>query len=475
MRLVLAFFHTLLLYRIDAQELRSSLWRNGFPKARRISLPKARESLLRSTAAASKYKINFFQMKQYAMHSEDEKSEILDNIKDMEHLNDGYGTFQGEFDKSYQRRIERAPMTESLVRAIQERVDLELKGLAPPPKKFKELRSSTVVRTGNEEGVCRISDEGMVCENPFRAEQHVADSLTRRRKRRKRRKNKKKPAAKPAAKPTARPNHPSGINAGGGIGVKDEENSKPTKGKCKKKKKGRCVGGFGTWKDNGMGMLCNGWKCKPKPTRFPQPTTTKAVHDGQLNDAYGRISFDHLYQTLIELDSVHPLKNFKYLNLNGNYLVGDVRKLKDILCLMPQITEFSAQACGMSGVFPADTFQCTPNLVNVDLAENGFFCAKGAFDTLLTHDGEDDDGKPYWPLKKLNFFMNPMTSRCYFVRTGDKPFTIAKYWDYEALRKGGRVTINEWAPNMKKCLNEEPNCITNAPSIDMMFFAKRKK
>merc|ERR1711912_225925 len=129
------------------------------------------------------------------------------------------------------------------------------------------------------------------------------------------------------------------------------------------------------------------------------------------------------YQTLVELDSVHPLKNFKYLNLNGNYLVGDVRKLKDILCLMPQITEFSAQACGMSGVFPADTFECVPNLTNVDLAENGFFCAKGAFDTLLTHDGQDEDGKP---------------------------FTIAKFWDYEALRRSGRVTINEWAPSMKE-------------------------
>merc|ERR1712048_932615 len=94
MRLVLAFFHTLLLYRIDAQELRSSLWRNGFPKARRISLPRARESQLRASAATSKYKINFFQMKQYAMHSEEEKAEILENIKNMEHLNDGYGTFQ---------------------------------------------------------------------------------------------------------------------------------------------------------------------------------------------------------------------------------------------------------------------------------------------------------------------------------------------------------------------------------------------
>ena len=102
MRLVLAFFHTLLLYG-NAQELRSTLWRNGFPKARRISLPRARESSLRSTAAASKYKINFFQMKQYAMHSEEEKSEILNNIENMEHLKDGFGTFQGQFNQNYQK------------------------------------------------------------------------------------------------------------------------------------------------------------------------------------------------------------------------------------------------------------------------------------------------------------------------------------------------------------------------------------
>lgn len=416
-------------------------------------------------------------MKQYAMHSEEEKTEILDNIKNLDHLNDGFGTFQGTFDAMYQRKLTRAPLTETLVRAIQERVDIELKGLAPPPKKFKELRASTVVRTGNDEGVCRISDEGMVCENPYRAEHHVSDSLVRRRKRRKRRKkkNKNKPAAPAAAASTPKPTAPSGINAGGGIGVKDETENK-TEAKCKiKKGKKRCKGGFGSWKDNGMGMLCNGYKCKPKPTRFPQPTTTKAVQDGQHNDIYGRITFDHLYQTLVELDSVHPLRNFKYLNLNGNYLVGDVRKLKDILCLMPQITEFSAQACGMSGVLPADTFQCVPNLVNVDLAENGFWCVKHVFDQLLEHDGLDEDDKPYWPLKKINFFMNPMTSRCTFIRTGDKPFTIAKYWDYEALRQSRRVTINEWAGNMQKCLNDEPNCVTGAPAIDMMFFAKRKK
>merc|ERR1712166_1256659 len=210
------------LYKNDAQELRSVLWRNGFPKARRISLPRARESSLRTTAAASKYKINFFQMKQYAMHSEEEKTEILNNIQNMEHLKGGFGTFQGTFNKNYQNKLARAPLTETLVRAIQDRVDLELKGLAPPPKKFSEFSSSTVVRTGNDEGVCRISDEGMICENPFRAEHHVADSLVRRRRRRKKKKNKNKNKQPAAAKPT----HPSGINAGGGIGVKDEENSK---------------------------------------------------------------------------------------------------------------------------------------------------------------------------------------------------------------------------------------------------------
>merc|ERR1712127_384325 len=123
--------------------------------------------------------------KQYAMHSEEEKTEILNNIQNMEHLKDGFGTFQGTFNKNYQNKLARAPLTETLVRAVQDRVDLELKGLAPPPKKFSEFSSSTVVRTGNDEGVCRISDEGMICENPFRAEHHVADSLVRRRTRRK--------------------------------------------------------------------------------------------------------------------------------------------------------------------------------------------------------------------------------------------------------------------------------------------------
>merc|ERR1712032_629412 len=130
--------------------------------------------------------------------------------------------------RQYQNKLARAPLTETLVRAVQERVDLELKGLAPPPKKFSEFSSSTVVRTANDEGVCRISDEGMVCENPFRAEHHVTDSLVRRRKRRKKRKKKKskKPAdaARPAA-PGPKPTRPSGINAGGGIGVNDEANS----------------------------------------------------------------------------------------------------------------------------------------------------------------------------------------------------------------------------------------------------------
>lgn len=421
-------------------------------------------------------------MKQYAMHSEEEKSEILNNIENMEHLKDGFGTFQGQFNQNYQKKLAKAPLTETLVRAVQDRVDLELKGLAPPPKKFSEFSSSTVVRTGNDEGVCRISDEGMVCENPYRSEQHLADSLVRRRRRKKKKKNKKTNIKKPPAPSAAKPTHPSGINAGGGIGVKDEENSKADSNtsmngavQCKKKNKKKCKKkGFGSWKDNGMGMLCNGYKCKPKPTRFPQPTTTKAVQDGQFNDNFGMITFDHLYQTLVELNAVHPLRNFKYLNLNGNYLRGDIRKLRDILCLMPQITEFSAQACGMSGVLPPDTFQCVPDLVNIDLAENGFYCAKNTMDSQLTHDGVDDDGKPYWPLKKINFFMNPMRSRCTFIRTGDKPFTIAKYWDYEALRQSKKVTINEWAGAMQKCINEEPNCDTGAPSIDMLFFAKRK-
>ena len=199
----------------------------------------------------------------------------------MEHLKDGYGTFAGQLETNYQRKLSRAPMTETLVRAIQDRTDLELSGLAPPPKTFKEFMSSTVVRTGNEEGVCRISDEGMVCENPYRAEAHVSDSLVRRRRRRRKKKSKgkNKPTKAPAKAPaTAKPTHPSGINAGGGIGVKDEENSDennnvsmngvPTKCKGRKKKKCKNKGGFGTWKDNGMGMLCNGYKCKPKPTRF---------------------------------------------------------------------------------------------------------------------------------------------------------------------------------------------------------------
>lgn len=438
-------------------------------------------------AGASKFKTNFFQMKQYAMHSEEEKQEILREVREMEHMKDGFGTFQGEFDKNYQRKIERAPLTESLVRAIQDRVDLELKGLAPPPKKFSELKSSTVLRTSQDGGVCRISMEGVVCENPFRAEHHVQDSLVRKRKRRRRKKKKKETAAKPdSARPSKPPKTiPSGASAGGGMGIKDDDigadgdtgyNAKPKGCKGKKKKKNKaCRGQFGVWKDNGMGMLCNGYKCKPKPTRFPQPTTTKAVQDGQLNDEYGIINFDDLYKTLVEMNSIHPLSEFKYLNLNGNWLQGDVRKLRDILCLMPQITELSMQACGLRGVLPPDTFMCTRDLVNVDLAENGFYCAKGAFDQLLSHDGYDLEDKPYWPLKRLNLFMNPMTSRCYFQRTGDKPFTIAKYWNYEALRASGRVTTNEWAPNMHKCLNEEPNCITNAPSIDMMFFAKKKK
>ena len=165
-------------------------------------------------------------MKQYAMHSEEEKSEILNNIENMEHLKDGFGTFQGQFNQNYQKKLAKAPLTETLVRAVQDRVDLELKGLAPPPKKFSEFSSSTVVRTGNDEGVCRISDEGMVCENPYRSEQHLADSLVRRRRRKKEKKNKKTNIKKPPAPSAAKPTHPSGINAGGGIGVKDEENSK---------------------------------------------------------------------------------------------------------------------------------------------------------------------------------------------------------------------------------------------------------
>ena len=220
-------------------------------------------------------------------------------------------------------------------------------------------------------------------------------------------------------------------------------------------------------------MLCNGWKCKPKPTRFPQTTTAKPKEDGMLNDEWGRISLDNLYKTLLELNKVHPVSKFKYLNLNGNLLIGDVEKLGDILCLMPQVTEVSLQACGMQGILPPDTFRCVHDLQKVDLMENGFWCAKGAFDKALKHTGIDYDGKPTWSLKHVNFEMNPMTSRCYMLKTGEKPYTIAKKWDFNDLRKSpAKVTINEWSDMMTDCINYEPNCETNRPEIDLMFFRR---
>ena len=107
---------------------------------------------------------------------------------------------------------------------------------------------------------------------------------------------------------------------------------------CKKKNKKKCKKkGFGSWKDNGMGMLCNGYKCKPKPTRFPQPTTTKAVQDGQFNDNFGMITFDHLYQTLVELNAVHPLRNFKYRVVLQKYH-ENVRKWLKMAKKWPKLT-----------------------------------------------------------------------------------------------------------------------------------------
>jgi len=248
-----------------------------------------------------------------------------------------------------------------------------------------------------------------------------------------------------------------------------KEGSKKKKTKKPKKKK---PAKFGSWVDNGMGMMCNGWRCKPKPTRFPRPTTTKATMDGQLNDNYGRITFDNLYKTLVELNQLHPLRNFKYLNLDGNYLVGNINRLRDILCMMPQVTKVSLRACGITGVMPSDLFTCVNDLQEAHFDENGFWCAKNVFNKALRHTGLDMDGKPEWSLKSFSFEMNPMTSRCYLQRTGDKPYTIAKLWDFDALRTSKRVTFNEWSDMIKQCINDEPNCETNKPAIDMMFFAR---
>jgi hypothetical protein len=406
------------------------------PAARTIRLPEERESSLRSSAVASKFKTNLWTLKQLAHNNPAERRKILIASKKLTHLRDGFGTFQGDFSGSYSKKLQKFPLTETLIRAIQERTELELTGLAPPPKSFAEYMDSTIVRTAADEGVCRVSNSGIVCENQSYRESDLGTGLIRRRKKKRRKKRRKN---------------------------KKVDGTKATKPKRKK---------FGSWVDNGMGMMCNGYKCKPKPTRFPMPTTTKATADGQFNDKYGRISFDNLYKTLVELNQMHPLRNFKYLNLDGNYLVGDIAKLKEILCLMPQVESVSLKACGITGVLPSDTFTCVTNLVEAHFDENGFWCAKGAFNKALRISGFDDDGRPEWSLKTLSFEMNPMTSRCYLMRTGQKPYTIAKLWDFEAIRLSKRVTYNEWGDMLKACVNDEPNCETNRPSIDMMFFAK---
>jgi len=411
-----------------------------FAAVRTIKLPGDREKNLRGTAVAAKFKVNLWDLRELARKDEQEKQDIL--TAKLNNERDGFGTFSGSFDATYYKRMQKAPITETLVRAIQERDHLELSGQAPKPKHFTEYGKSTVVKTDLDEAVCRISDAGVVCESPSFHEgegEGAGPGLRRRKKKKKRRK--KKPA--------------SGASSSGG-------------GKKKKKKKKST---FGKWKDNGLGMLCNGYKCKPKPTRFPQTTTVQPKEDGHLGDTWGRISFDKLYKTLIELNKVHPVKNFKYLNLNGNLLVGDIEKLEDILCLMPQVKEVSFQACGMQGILPPNTFRCVKDLQKADFFENGFWCAKGVFDQALKHTGIDYDGKPTWSLKHINFEMNPMQGRCYFVKSGEKPHTIAKKWDFDTLRQTpAKVTINEWSDSMLDCINNEPNCETNRPEIDLAFF-----
>jgi hypothetical protein len=331
----------------------------------------------------------------------------------------------GGFTAYYANQLRRAPLTPTLRRAIVERAEIERSGLAPVPQLHAEYRSSSLVRTGEGEGVCRISFRGVVCEKPTYREVRVNNEISkglRRGKRKKRRKH---------------------------------------KGKRKKSKGWKKKG----WKDNGKGMMCNGWRCKPKPTKYPTTTTQKKVWEGQLNDEYGRIDLAHLKTTLIEMNSVHPLERFMYLNLNGNWLVGDLTILEEIICMMPNIRYVTFQACGMRGTIPPDTFRCAPKIQKVDFSENGIWCLKGAFEHLL-EPTELSDGRFVFPLKVINLDTNPLKARCYFDFKEGLPLPAAKMWDYLKMVKHKRTDGLEFSTSILECLDSEPNCVTNRPDFD---------
>jgi len=321
------------------------------------------------------------------------------------------------------RTPEDASTAEAIARAFSQRGEIEESGNAPHARDEQEAASSTLLyidgedddkqeRSGASSGTpCRITNLGITCESPDTRAYRVATEVATGRRRRKRRKKKKRKRSK--------------------------------------------------WKDNGKGMMCNGWKCVPIPTKVPRTTTAQPLWEGNLENVYRSIKLSDLKKKLEDLDRLHPLSRFLYLNLNGNRLTGDINVLREILCKMPNIRYVSLQACALIGTLPENLFECTQKITKLDIAENGIWCLKHSLDFGLTP--KSYGTRRAWSVVHVNFRYNPMMAQLKWDSQSSPEYISEDAMDWLSMAKKRKVAVSgpkvsEWADKLREAINNEENC-----------------